>query len=454
MADKVFQDTGAAWSPPQAIEAEQACIAAMLLGGTGAVEQARRIVSGNHFLRQVHQAMFDEMAWLVDNGRAVDTLTLKQRLQDAGVWDLIGGAEYFFAITDILPSAAGVEHYARIVKEKWARRHLFEQCHFYSRSALDEDQETGDLLDGLEQLASECREGRADKTWASLPALLPAAINGAERRRERGGDVTGVRTGLAVYDRILSGLNPGLHILAARPSMGKTAAALSIALNAAVRGYSVAFFSLEMSKGEIANRSLAALARVSLRRIQAGLLDERQWTRLAAAKEMLRDAPIYVDDEADIDMAEIRSRCRMLRKEMGGLDLVIVDYLQLLADPKGSRESMYERVGEKARLAKALAKELRIPCLLLSQLSRQVEQREDKRPLLSDLAESGKVEAHADAVTFLYRPAYYARETGDFVEGAVDTVEMIVAKQRNGPTGTAIVEFVPDQTLFQNRGGA
>jgi replicative DNA helicase len=457
--------------PPQNIEAEQAVLGAMLLGDRAAIEKATEILQREDFYRDAHAHIFDAMVALTEKDEPVDAVTLKDELIRKGIYDLIGGASYLMALGDVLPSAANVAYYAKIVQEKAVLRRLIEASSQISGLAYGEVEDVDTLVDAAERTIFEVSSKRTSQFFFPLRPLLNEAFEKIDTLYHEKGVTTGVDTGFTDLNYITSGLQDGdLVIIAARPSMGKTSLCLGIGQNAALRaGKSVAVFSLEMSKEQLVQRMICSEARVDAHRLRTGYLHDEDWTNIAGAVQRLWDANLFIDDATDLSALEMRAKCRRLRAEHG-LDLVIVDYLQLMRGHGRNNENRNQEITEIARGLKGLARELKVPVIALSQLSRAVERREDKRPMLSDLRESGSIEAEADVVGFIYRPAYYERKEAVSQEAEEQAEEMrrpgeydgeeaevIIAKQRNGPTGTVKLSFLPKfarfDNLFQGRGG-
>lgn len=450
--------------PPQNIEAEMAVLGAMLLGGRAAVEKATEMLAREDFYRDAHTHVFDAMIALTEKDEPVDAVTLKDELHRRSVYDLVGGAAYIMELGDIVPSSANIAHYAKIVQEKAILRRLIESATQISGLAYGDVEDVDTLVDQAERAIFEVSSKRTSQFFFPLRPLLNEAFEKIDTLYHEKGVTTGVDTGFADLNYITSGLQDGdLVIIAARPSMGKTSLALGIGQNAALRaGKSVAVFSLEMSKEQLVQRMICSEARVDAHRLRTGYLHDDDWTSIAEAVQKLWDASLFIDDSTDVSSLEMRAKCRRLRAEHG-LDLVIVDYLQLMRGHGRNTENRNQEITEIARGLKGLARELKVPVIALSQLSRAVERREDKRPMLSDLRESGSIEAEADVVGFIYRPAYYERkeavsqDANDKAEEARrpgqydgEEAEIILAKQRNGPTGTVKLSFLPKFARFDN----
>ncbi|HYB90387.1 MAG TPA: replicative DNA helicase [Candidatus Binataceae bacterium] len=434
--------------PPQNIEAEQSVLGAILLDND-AINQALEILATEDFYREAHREIFRVMVEITDRSQPVDAITLTDALRTRGVLETIGGAAYIAELTALVPTAANVAHYARIVREKAVLRSLASVATQIASGAYDQPANVDEFLDEAEHRVFEISEQRIRPAFHTMPELTRDSLKLIERLYERKELVTGVPTGFVDLDRITAGLQPSdLVIIAARPSMGKTALALNIAAHAAVEAeprLGVAFFSLEMSKEQLVLRLLCSEARVDSARARAGYLGERDFPRLAQAAARLSEANMYIDDSSDITPIQLKAKCRRLKRERASnLGLVIIDYLQLMraARPGESRE---KEIAEISRSMKALAKELKVPVVALSQLNRQVETRPDRRPLLADLRESGALEQDADVIAFIYRDEMYHRDSKE-----AGVAEVIIAKQRNGPTDVAKLTYLSQYTRFEN----
>jgi replicative DNA helicase len=434
--------------PPQNLEAEQSVLGAILLDND-AINQAIEVLNFDDFYRESHREIFRAMVGLVDQNRPVDAITLTEALRTQNVLEAIGGPGYIAELAATVPTAANVAYYARIVREKSVLRSLASTATEIASGAYDAPSDVEQYLDEAEHRVFEISEQRIRQSFHTMKEVTRASIALLERLYERKELVTGVPTGFTDLDRLTAGLQPSdLVIIAARPSMGKTALALNLATYAATEAdppVGVAFFSLEMSKEQLALRMLCSEARVDSAKARAGFLGERDFPKLAQAAARLSDAPIFIDDNSDTSALVLKAKCRRLMRERHSrLGLVIVDYLQLMraARPGESRE---KEIAEISRSLKALAKELRIPVVALSQLNRQVETRPDRRPLLADLRESGAIEQDADLIAFVYRDEMYHRDSKE-----PGVAEIIIAKQRNGPTGTAKLTYLSQYTRFEN----
>ncbi|WP_309718069.1 replicative DNA helicase [Armatimonas sp.] len=448
--------------PPQNIEAEMAVLGSMLLGDSGAIERVTEFLDKQDFYREAHGRIYEAMLALVDKVEPVDIVTLKDELTRRGSLEQVGGYLYLMQLAEYVPTPANIVYYAKIVSEKGVLRRLIETASEIAGMAYGEIDEVDTLVDQAERAIFNVARKRKTEGFTPLRPLLSDVFEQIDTAYHDKGVVSGTDTGFYDLNYITSGLKRGdLIIIAARPSMGKTALTMNIGQNAAGKGSVVATFSLEMSKESLVQRMMCSEAKVNAHKLRTGFLQDEEWSRLSEAVNRLWDAPMFIDDTTDMSSLEMRARCRRLKAEQGTLDLVIVDYLQLMRGSAKSSENRNQEISEIARGLKSLARELDVPVIALSQLSRAVERREDKRPMLSDLRESGSIEAEADVVAFIYRPAYYARkdavsqdaedkaeqEGGDY-EG--EEAEIIIAKQRNGPTGTVKLAFLPKFASFAN----
>jgi replicative DNA helicase len=434
--------------PPQNIEAEQSVLGAILLDND-AINQAIEILNAEDFYRESHREIFRAMIRVSERNSPVDAITLTDALRNAGTLEAVGGAGYIAELAACVPTAANAGHYARIVREKALLRSLASISTEIASGAYDSPPNVDEYLDESEHKIFEISERRVQQSFHSMPDLTRESIRLLERLYERKELVTGVPTGFLDLDRLTAGLQPAdLIVIAARPSMGKTALALNIAAHAATEcepRVGVALFSLEMSKEQLVLRMLCAEGRVDSSKARAGYLGERDFPKLAQAAARLSEAPIFIDDSSDTSPIVLKAKCRrLMRERSSNLGLIIIDYLQLMrsARPGESRE---KEIAEISRSLKALAKELKVPVVALSQLNRQVETRPDRRPLLADLRESGAIEQDADVIAFIYRDDMYHRDSKE-----PGVAEVIIAKQRNGPTGTAKLTYLTQFTRFEN----
>lgn len=429
--------------PPYNIEAEQAVLSAILLDNTS-IHRALEIFDPDDFYRKSHQKIFNAMLELIDRGDVVDLLLLREELDRRKELDEIGGPAYLAALVDQVPTAANIEFHARIVHEKSIARSLLNASIEIATRCYDESEDVSVILEDAEQKIFSISEGRIKKGFIPLHVIVKEGFEKIEELAERKSLITGVPTGFIEIDHMTSGLQPSdLIIVAARPAMGKTSLCLNMAQHIGAReNIPMAIFSLEMSKEQLGIRLLCAEARLNSHNVRIGHLQDDDWEQLAHASEILSKAPIYIDDTPAMTILEMRAKAKRLKLETG-IGAVIIDYLQLM-QTRTRRENRQQEITEISRSLKALAKELDVPVIALSQLSRAVEQRNPKRPQLSDLRESGSIEQDADVVMFIYRPEVYG------IEGALGLAEIIIGKQRNGPVGTVQLAFIKEYTRFEN----
>lgn len=430
--------------PPQNLEAEQSVLGSMLLD-KDAIYTAVEFLQEEDFYRTAHQRIFKAMIALSDRAEPVDLVTLAEELKKHQLLEKIGGTAFLVSLANAVPTAANVAYYAQIVREKAILRDLISSCTDIITSSYDSPASVDEFLDLAEQRIFEVGSRGKFQDFFPLKEVLVQAFERIERLYDHQKGVTGLSSGFSDLDEISSGLQESdLIIVAARPGMGKTTLALNIAHHIAVREKKpAALFSLEMSREQLAQRLLCSQAHIDSQSLRRGYLSQEDWQKLTRAVGPLSDAPLYIDDSASLSVMEIRSRARRLKAEKG-LEVVFVDYLQLMRG-HGRMENRQQELSDISRSLKALAKELCLPVIALSQLSRAVEKRPDRRPILSDLMESGGIEANADMVLFIYREAYYTRDTE---KG--NMAEIIVAKQRNGPTGTVELYFLDRYNKFVN----
>jgi replicative DNA helicase len=444
--------------PPQNIEAEQAVLGAIFLN-TDALADAMEYVEADDFYRRAHQILFQAMLDLNNDGEAIDVLTVQNYLTTNNQLDDVGGVAYIAELATSVPTAANAGYYAKIVEEKSMLRRLISTATNIITQANNGDDDVPSLLDSAERQIMDVSERRNRSGFREIKDVLNETLSDIDRLSQQSEDITGLPTGYREFDKMTAGLQPdNLIILAARPAVGKTAFALNIAQNVATStDTSVAIFSLEMSAESLVNRMLCAEGSINANHLRTGQLDEGEWQNLIVAMGALSNTSIFIDDTPGIKMAEIRAKCRRLAKEKGNLGLVVIDYLQLIEG--SNKESRQQEVSEISRQLKKLAKELGVPILALSQLSRGVEQRQDKRPVLSDIRESGSIEQDADIVAFLYRDDYYERgeskseEDGDDQDSLnqdVGEVELIIEKNRAGARGTVKLLFIKSYNKFSN----
>ena len=430
--------------PPQNLEAEESVLGAMLLSPT-AVGTVSEILDASDFYRESHARMFLAALGLWAKGEPVDAITLSNELDERGQLDDVGGQSRVAELAALVPSTSNVDHYARIVKEMATLRGLVRAGQEITRLGQDRPGEVIDLVDRAEQIVFELAQQRVTSDFSHIEVLLKESFERITQLYEAGVDVTGCPSGFRELDLLTSGFQPGnLVILAARPSMGKSALGLCMAANLAVRSETpVALFTLEMSKSEVTQRMMCSEAKVESQRLRSGRLAPDDWPRLTAACDRLMKAPIYVDDTGSTTIMEVRSKARRLKSREPSLGLIIVDYLQLMTSG-ASVENRVQEVSQISRALKVLARDLEVPILAMSQLSRAVEQRHDKRPILSDLRESGSLEQDSDLVFFVYRDEYYLGEESE----QQGVAEVILSKHRNGPTGMVKLSFLRRYAKF------
>ncbi len=436
--------------PPQNLEAEESVLGAMLLSPT-AVGTVSEILSASDFYRESHAKIYRAALGLWSKGEPVDAITIADELDERGELEAVGGQSRIAELAALVPSTSNVEHYARIVKEMSTLRGLVRAGQEIARLGQERPGEVTDLVDRAEQIVFELGQQRVTSDFAHIEHLLKESFERITQLYEAGVEITGVPSGYRELDLLTSGFQPGnLVILAARPSMGKSALGLCVAANLGVRhSIPVALFTLEMSKSEVTQRMMCSEAKVESQRLRSGRLAPDDWPRLTAACDRLMKAPIYVDDTGSTTIMELRSKARRLKSREPSLGLIIVDYLQLMTSGS-SAENRVQEVSQISRALKVLARELDVPILAMSQLSRAVEQRHDKRPLLSDLRESGSLEQDSDLVFFVYRDEYYLGEESD----QQGIAEVILAKHRNGPTGTVKLSFLRRYAKFADLAAA
>ena len=432
--------------PPQNIEAEESLISAVLVDNT-VLLKVIEMLSSEDFYRSAHQKIYAAMIALFEKSEPIDLITLTNDLKHKNQLEDIGGASYLATLIDTVPFAVNAEHYARIIYEKSCLRELIRKSNQITQKCFEDQHDLEEIVDFAERSIFEISEKKTSQAFTPISKIIDGNIEALEEKQANKSLVTGVPSEYKDLDRLTAGFqNSDLIILAARPSMGKTAFALNIARNAAIEhGVAVAVFSLEMSKEQLSMRMLCAEARINSANVRSGFFSMEDWENITEAAGNLGDAPVFIDDSPVITATEIRAKSRRLKIEQN-VGLIIIDYLQLM---RGNR-SMERRdleISEISRSLKALAKELNVPVIALSQLNRMLEQRNDKRPKLSDLRESGALEQDADVVAFIYRDEVYNKEENNPNKG---TAEIILAKQRNGPTGTVLLTFLNAYTRFED----
>ncbi len=432
-------------SAPWSAEAEQAVLGAMLLDQDAAL-RAAELVDDTMFYREAHRRLFRAMVSLVERRTVIDHITLRDELLRRGELDAAGGLDYLAELVDAVPTAANLEFHARIVRDKAILRRLIETSTGIITEAYDGHSTATELLDIAESRIFKISQQRGDEGFTRIKEMLWPTMERIETLQRSGKAITGVPSGFLDLDGLTSGFQHAeLVVVAARPSMGKTAFCLNVAANAAAEGHGVAIFSLEMSKESLVQRMLTATARVDSHRVRQGSLRDSDFTQLARAAGLLQTYQIWIDDTPSITLLEMRSKARRLKID-NDLKLVIVDYLQLMRSPEYS-ENRVQEISDISRSLKALARELEIPVIALSQLSRASEQRGgERKPILSDLRDSGAIEQDADLVIFIHRPEYYDRED----ESKRGLAEVMLAKNRNGPTGDVQLKFTREYTRFDS----
>jgi replicative DNA helicase len=433
--------------PPNSIEAEQALLGGLMLDHS-AWDKVADVVSAGDFYRKDHRLIFAAIASLAEDSSPCDVVTVSEFLDNRGELEQAGGLEYLATLANETPGAANARSYARILRERAMLRALISAGNEISGSAFSTSGRTAaELVDEAERLVFEIAESgsRGRSGFRALKQILPDAVDRIDVLHQTQGDITGIPTGYTEFDKLTAGLQPGdLIVIAGRPSMGKTTLAINIAENAAIGSkVPAAIFSMEMPSQQLAFRMISSLGRVDQTHLRTGRFPDEDWSRINTAVQLMSDAPIFIDDTPGLSPTEIRARARRLQREHG-LGLIVVDYLQLMSVP-GSKENRATEISEISRSLKGLAKELAVPIIALSQLNRSVEQRNDKRPVMSDLRESGAIEQDADLIVFIYREEVYNQDTPR--KGIAD---ISIAKQRNGPIGDFPLTFVGRYTKFEN----
>ncbi|WP_136479528.1 replicative DNA helicase [Acetivibrio thermocellus] len=430
--------------PPQNIEAEQSVLGAILLDKE-VLSSVTEIISSQDFYREDHREIFEAIMDLYEKGEPIDLITVAEQLKVRGSLEAVGGLEYLTNLASLVPTTANAKHYAKIVEEKSILRRLIKASSEIINMGYEAAEEVSYVLDKAEKSIFDVLEKRNTQGFALIKDVLIDTFNRLEELYNNKGYITGIPTGFVDLDYKTAGLqNSDLILIAARPAMGKTSFVLNIAQYAAIHAkVPVAIFSLEMSKEQLVNRMLCCEAMVDSQKMRTGKLEDSDWQKVARALGPLSEAPIYIDDTPGLSVAEIRAKCRRLKLEKN-LGLVVIDYLQLMQG-RGKSESRQQEISEISRSLKILAKEINVPVLTLSQLSRAPELRSDHRPILSDLRESGAIEQDADIVMFLYRDDYYNPDTEK-----KNIAEVIIAKHRNGSTGTVELAWLGQYTKFAN----
>lgn len=436
--------------PPQNLEAEAALLGSLLLDRE-LMPAVSELISVGDFYSHLHEAIFAALIHLYEKGEPLDKISLVEELRTRNQLERIGGPAYLSSLMEAIPTAASAEYYAKIVREKSLLRSLIHVGTQVTGLGFESEDDVNAAIDTSEQLVYEIGRRQSRGDFTPINKLLRATFEQIDRLSQQSGERTGITSGFTDIDQYTAGLQPGnFIILAARPAMGKTSMALNMAAATAKEdGKTVAFFSLEMTNDELVSRLLCSEARIDAQQMRKGNLKPDDWEKISYAMGVLAETPIYIDDTGTVTVSELRSRCRRLQAAEG-LGAVFIDYLQLVRPSSSNKNTnRNEELSEICRILKATAKELKVPIIALAQLNRAVEQRQDKRPMLADLRDSGAIEQEADMVAFLYRDAYYNPES---TEG--DTTEFIIAKQRNGPTGTVKLRFLKEHTLFVPYGEA
>jgi len=431
--------------PPQNIEAEQSVLGAILLDKE-VLASVIEIINSEDFYRDDHREIFDAIIDLYEKGEPIDLITVAERLKLRGTLDSVGGLEYLTSLANIVPTTENAKHYAKIVEEKAILRKLIKVSTNIINMGYEASEEVAYVLDKAEKGIFDILQKRNTQGFVPIKDVLVDTFNRLEELYNSKGYITGIPTGFIDLDYKTAGLhNSDLVLIAARPAMGKTAFVLNIAQHAAIHSkVPVAIFSLEMSKEQLVNRMLASEAMVDSQKMRTGKLEDSDWQKVARALGPLSEAPIYIDDTPGASIMEIRAKCRRLKIEKN-LGLIVIDYLQLMQGKSGRSENRQQEISEISRSLKILAKEINVPVITLSQLSRAPEQRQDHRPILSDLRESGAIEQDADIVMFLYRDDYYNPDTDK-----KNVAEVIIAKHRAGSTGTVELAWLGQYTKFAN----
>lgn len=431
---------------PQSLEAEEAVLGAMMIDDAAANKAIGLLKSSHYFYKEAHKKIFEAMLILSEESNPIDTVSVSNELKKKKSLKSVGGLYYLTGLVDKVPTAANIETYASIVKEKGILRDLISASHHMSKKAFESREDVATILDEAEQSIFSLTQQKDNKLFEHIQPILTKAIQNLEKMQSKKGSVVGVPSGIIDLDNVTAGFRKSdLIVIAGRPSMGKTALALSIARNASLESrVPTAIFSLEMSSDQLAQRLLSSEARIDGHKARTGRLQTARWKDVVIASGKLADAPLFIDDTPALSILDLRSRARRLKREEN-IGLLVVDYLQLMQGPRRS-ENRQQEISYITQSLKALAKELDIPIIALSQLSRAVESRTDKRPVLSDLRESGAIEQDADLVIFLYRPYVYDNKKVE----EKGLAYLIVAKQRSGPTRTVKATFIDTYARFEN----
>jgi replicative DNA helicase len=437
--------------PPQDLEAEQ-CVLGSVLLENNAIFEVIDIIKSDDFYREGHRKIFDAINALTDKNEPVDIITLQDELKRQGSFDAVGGSAYLGELLAMVPTAANAAFYARIVKSKSLERHLLGACTTVVNDIYNSGMDTDQLLDSAETKIFEVTGSGIKRPYVMLKDIIKDSFKKIDELYKNGGELVGVPTGYKDLDFTLKGMRRGnLIVVAARPSVGKTALALNFVRNSSIRHGSVSvIFSLEMSKEEVLGRFISSEARVDFGRYQTGKIEEHEWANLSRAADGLSRASIFIDDTSPITPAEIRAKCRRIKTQMGRLDIVVVDYIQIMRSGLSANKNVNreQEISEISRTLKSIAKELEVPVIAISQLNREVDKRNNKRPWLSDLRESGAIEQDADIIMFIYRDDLYNQESE-----SKGIAEIIIAKHRNGPVGTVKLAWLGRYTAFENYAG-
>lgn len=439
--------------PPQSLDMEEAVIGALLLE-KDALHRVIDILQPQMFYKDANRDIFETILELFQDSDPVDILTVKNALRKGGKLERSGGPLYLTELTSRVASAANIEYHARIVAEKFILRSLIKVSDSVIHSAYDETTDVFELLDEAEQNLFQISETNLRRNYMAMPELVMKTLEKLEEMRGKDSSVTGIPSGIVELDKSTAGFHKtDLVIIAARPAMGKTALTLTLARNAAIRfGEPVAFFSLEMGAVQLTQRMIVSESELDAQKVRTGRLEEYEWKQLITRIGNLSKAPIFIDDTPGLSIWDLRAKARRLKAEKG-IGIIVIDYLQLMTGPANKSGNREQEIAAISRSLKEIAKELDVCVIALSQLSRAVESRGgDKRPVLSDLRESGSIEQDADIVMFLYRPDYYGFETDDEGNSTIGMAEMIIAKQRNGPTGTVKMQFIGKYGKFTDWG--
>ncbi len=435
--------------PPHHLEAERSVLGAILLNNEAIHRVVEIGIEPRDFYLDAHSKVFETLLSLSARGQALDLITLSSALRDRGTYEEIGGQSALTALVEDTFSIGNVVYYAKIIREKALLRRMIDIAGEITRDAFEGVDDVEGFLDDAEKKVFSVSDIQLNKSFSSMQDILVSNMHAIEEAASKGSAVTGLSTGFTDFDKLTAGLHPGqLIIVGGRPAMGKTSLVVSAAQNAAMNSKAVVMiFSLEMSKEELVMRMLSSQSRIDSKRLRLGRLVDRDWPRLAQSADQLSKAKIFIDDSGDLTVMDMRARCRRLLAQEKKLDLIVVDYLQLMRGSKSGRAdgSREKEISEISRNLKSLAKELKVPIVGLSQLSRALESRPDKRPMLSDLRESGAIEQDADLVGFVYRDEYYNKDSEDR-----GIAEFIIAKHRAGETGTVRLAFMGEYTLFAN----